>query len=225
MDQGWTEESEKIKDVNEKIDDNRKKYTDATTEFELNTKRRILSMLEEQLSIDGLSAEEQEALLAKGLAWDVYSQQAVDAIGAAYDEVRILTDAINTIPSERTFTMSVLVQGAENVGGLGKMGGGSDGNPGTPWATGTDGWMEVPAGYPNDTYPIRLTSGERFAVIPAGVSASPASSVGGGFGGGGSTFVYAPQIGVSFGDEAEARSRLYPWFLDMLEQAKAGGHV
>ena len=28
--------------------------------------------------------------------------------------------------------------------------------------------MTVPPGYPNDTYNARLTSGEQFAVIPAG---------------------------------------------------------
>lgn len=119
IDEGWWAESEKVKEVNEKIDENREKYSEATNEFELNTRRRILSMLEEQLSLDGLSAEEQDILLAKGLAWGVYSQQAVDATKAAMQEVAALTDAINTIPSERTFTMSVLVQGADAVGGLG----------------------------------------------------------------------------------------------------------
>ncbi len=35
-------------------------------------------------------------------------------------------------------------------------------------ASGTGGWVTVPPGYPNDTYNARLTSGEQFAVIPAG---------------------------------------------------------
>lgn len=117
--QGYWPESEAIQEINEKIEENEVKYNDATAEFELNSRRRILAMLEEQLSLDGLSSQEQDILLAKGLAWGVYSQQAVDATKAAMEEVRILTDAINTIPSERTFTMSVLVQGADAVGGLG----------------------------------------------------------------------------------------------------------
>lgn len=119
IDEGWWAESEKIKDVNEKIDENRDKYSEATAEFELDSRRRILAMLEEQLSLDGLSQQEQEILLAKGLAWGVYSEQAVAASRAAMEEVAALTAAINTIPSERTFTMSVLVQGADAVGGLG----------------------------------------------------------------------------------------------------------
>jgi hypothetical protein len=146
IDEGWWAESEKVTEVNEKIDENREKYSEATNEFELNTRRRILSMLEEQLSLDGLSAEEQDILLAKGLAWGVYSQQAVDATKAAMEEVRILTDAINTIPSERTFTMSVLVQGADAVGGLGagfgnwegRAGGGTV-EAGRPYTVGENG--------------------------------------------------------------------------------------
>ena len=39
---------------------------------------------------------------------------------------------------------------------------------GQTYQAGTAGWQTVPGGYPNDTYPIRLTSGEKFNVIPAG---------------------------------------------------------
>jgi len=44
------------------------------------------------------------------------------------------------------------------------------------YASGTGGWLTVPPGYPNDSYPIRLTSGEQFAVVPQGGS-MPASNV------------------------------------------------
>ena len=36
--------------------------------------------------------------------------------------------------------------------------------PAATHATGTDGWMTVPPGYPNDTYRVGLTSGERYNV-------------------------------------------------------------
>jgi len=39
------------------------------------------------------------------------------------------------------------------------------------YAEGTGGWMTVPNGFPNDNYPIFLTSGERFAVVPQDQSA------------------------------------------------------
>ena len=59
--------------------------------------------------------------------------------------------------------------------GGGKSGGDAPsdkGNSGSKnnYATGTDGWQIVPPGYPNDSYPIWLSSGEPFAVLPTGES-------------------------------------------------------
>lgn len=170
IDEGWWAESEKIQGVNEKIDENREKYSEATNEFELNTRRRILSMLEEQLSLDGLSAEEQEILLEKGLAWGVYSQQAVDATRAAMEEVALLTAAINTIPSERTFTMSVLVQGADAVGGLGAGYGASQWDNRTEHAAG--GSFMIPSSYGNEGFAMgngdTASGGELITISPRG---------------------------------------------------------
>mgnify|MGYP001020574741 CR=1 FL=1 len=86
------------------------------------------------------------------------------------------------------------------------------------YATGTDGWMEVPAGFPNDTYSVGLTSGEMFSVIPSGgqgAGGSGAMNLGsmdlGGVGGagGGVQFVYSPMISTA--DEYEARRVLGPF--------------
>lgn len=46
---------------------------------------------------------------------------------------------------------------------------------GRGYASGTDGWETVPSGFANDSYPIRLSSGEQFAVRS---SSSPAGSGG-----------------------------------------------
>lgn len=79
------------------------------------------------------------------------------------------------------------------------------------YAAGSDGWLTVPTGYPNDSYAIGLTSGEQFAVMPK-VSNRPmtapaiAGAAGSGMGSGGQVvpvqFVYQPFIGVN--DEYEA---------------------
>jgi hypothetical protein len=57
------------------------------------------------------------------------------------------------------------------------------------FAEGTDGWRTVPGGYPNDSFLMGLTSGERFAVIPPGGGGMPAlpmvSGASGGSTGGG----------------------------------------
>ena len=40
-------------------------------------------------------------------------------------------------------------------------------------ASGTEGWLTVPSGYPRDSYPIGLSSGEQYAVIPSSQSVAP----------------------------------------------------
>lgn len=56
--------------------------------------------------------------------------------------------------------------GGGNASSTGAGGiGGNKTNQG--FATGTDGWLTVPSGYPNDSYMVGLTSGEKFNVVPA----------------------------------------------------------
>jgi len=239
IDQGWWPESQKIQDVNEKLADNEQKQRDVTTAMQGTLTQMLLNTAaagldaDAQLALARATGQIDEAtyatLTAQGLLKKQYEDGTLTADQYAQKTMDLKTAVDNLQSKDITITVDGIFNEIHNVisGGIGNIGGGSDGNVGTPWATGTDGWMEVPAGYPNDTYPIRLTSGERFAVIPAGVSASPASSAGGGgMGGGGNQFVYAPVYsGVSFGDESEMVNRMYPAFLQMIEMAKAGGHV
>lgn len=77
------------------------------------------------------------------------------------------------------------VKGGKGTGG--SIRGGSSG--GLAWsggeknAAGTDGWKTVPPGFSNDTYPMFMTSGEKYAVIPSG-SNIPAGQSAGGMGAG-----------------------------------------
>lgn len=84
------------------------------------------------------------------------------------------------------------------------------------FASGTNGVLQVPSGFPNDSYPIRLSSGENFAVWNKNQSIGM---------GGGVTLqvVYAP--GISFGDESEAEQRMWPTVLKLMQQAKANGQI
>jgi hypothetical protein len=50
---------------------------------------------------------------------------------------------------------------------------------GATYAQGTGGWQTVPSGYPNDTYPVWLSSGEPFNVLPAGSNPDDAGAGGG----------------------------------------------
>lgn len=61
------------------------------------------------------------------------------------------------------------------------------------------GSFVVPSGFPNDTFPLRVSSGERVDVTPAGRGIA---------GSGSPVFVYAPML--SLADEREARDKLRP---------------
>jgi hypothetical protein len=61
------------------------------------------------------------------------------------------------------------------------------------------GSFTVPPGFPNDSFPMRVSSGERVSVTPAGQSA----------GGMNVTLVYSPA--VSLGSQEEAENILMPF--------------
>lgn len=67
-----------------------------------------------------------------------------------------------------------------NGGGIIVGGGGHGGGGGTKKATGTSGWETVPSGFPNDSYPVWMSSGEKYNVQPAGASTGK---------GGGNTYI------------------------------------
>lgn len=158
-----------------------------------------------------------------------------DNIGAKFGEwhdvgVQLIQNMIEGVKSAVGGLISAAVgavsgalgaaSGALGLGGSSSGGNSGRGRPGFGFASGTGGIMQVPSGYENDTYPIRLTSGENFAVWGGN---GGASAPGGAGGGNVINITYAP--GMSFGDEANAQSNLYSVFLSLLEQAKANGHV
>lgn len=104
--QGYVEEGKTIQELNEKIDENMAKQEEATDAFELDGRRRILSMLEQQLMLGGLSEAESTYLLDLGLKWGVYTEEAVADAKAAQEEVRLLTDAFNSLPTEKSITIT-----------------------------------------------------------------------------------------------------------------------
>lgn len=221
--QGWLPESEKITEINAKLAENELAMQQNAEQAELAGRRRILSMLEQQLALDGLSAAETSYLLDLGLKWGVYSQQAVDAAKAAQAEVMNLTNQFNALPTERTIHINLeisrsltqtLFSQAEEDAIRNEIG----------FAQGTGGWRTVPPGHPNDSYPILLSSGERFAVVPRGGSpAGFAGGTGGVMGGVTVNLSYAPVM--SLGDENELRSRLVPLIINGVKEARAQGVI
>lgn len=93
---------------------------------------------------------------------------------------------------------------------------------GAGYAEGTGGWKQVPSGFPNDSYPIMLSSGEKFAVVPQGGGQTATDATMGG-GGVSVSFQYAPMI--SLANETEAKSRLLPWIIQGVQEAQAQGKI
>ncbi|MBK7181410.1 MAG: hypothetical protein IPH82_30240 [Chloroflexi bacterium] len=101
-----------------------------------------------------------------------------EKLGNASVSAGTLKDSLDALPTRLDIDVYINTHGSVPDTG-GATGGGSGGapsgspggngpGPGGSYASGTGGWVTVPPGYPNDTYNARLTSGEQFAVIPAG---------------------------------------------------------
>jgi hypothetical protein len=189
---------------------------DNAAEHEMASRKIILGMLEQQLSMDGLTQGEFAALLEQGKAWGIYSQAVVDESLRAQQTVKDLAAAIDGAPTSKDISINVHFTGDAAGDFVVKNFTNSQGH-----ATGTDGWETVPPGYPNDTYPITLTSGERFAVIPAGASMSEA---GGGAGpGGGMSLTANVYTVLNSADQNQIINALYPAFISMVQRAKSDG--
>lgn len=87
-------------------------------------------------------------------------QSMLDAFDGRHARASATVDTNTNGPSEK---------GDTNKGGTPPPSGATP-PQGPALASGTGGWVTVPPGYPNDTYNARLSSGERFNVIPAGQS-------------------------------------------------------
>jgi len=87
LDQGWWAESDAVQAVNDKLKENEDAQAANAEAFDLATKTRMLSMLQEQLAVDGLDQKESDFLLKQGVKWGIYSQEAVDAMAAVQRQV------------------------------------------------------------------------------------------------------------------------------------------
>jgi len=123
---------------------------------ELATRKIILGYTEQLLAADGLTQQEVEFLLAKGVEWGIYSQKAVDEMQRAIDQASRLKNAINGIPSWKNITITTVYAGQSNGGqssgpvttGSGNVIGGAQGT-GVQEKMATGGSFTVPgwAGY------------------------------------------------------------------------------
>jgi hypothetical protein len=102
------------------------------------SQRMILSMLQQNLAVDGLSTAEMKYLLETGLQWGIYSQSAVDSAQKAIDKAAELEMEFLALPTDHTMTVHLETTGA--LAGLTGLGASlaiqSAANPGRTYAQG-----------------------------------------------------------------------------------------
>lgn len=246
--QGWSPYSDKVQGLQGEYDNLGVKIEEAAQKHREKLAEMQYDLLLAKLSADGLTDAEYAIATAAGVAFGVFDQEAADAQMAqmeltnavAEGRLRVedygrmmksamsdgvvsaseLRGMIDSIPTEKTVTVNVIGRGMESLRNTSYW----NSEKGNGYAKGTDGWMTVPSGYPNDSYPILLTSGERFAVIPNGVQASPSPA--GGFGGGGGVNVtLVIQSPVNLSTEEQAKNVLMPFIESGISELVSRGVI
>ena len=215
------EQKQELETTIQKQDEIQQKIKDVKDEWDKQTKSVLFNLLQQQLAVDGLTTAEAEALGDVAKNWGLIDQPTYQAwqriqdyIGSlqgAKIDAQGLWDAVNGIPNEKKVNITATINGwtLEDLEAAGILP--QYYNP-NMYAEGAD--FIVPPGFPNDTFPINVSSGERVIVIPK----EDVGKTGGGFvetsGGngakGGAMFVvnYAPMISTV--DRWELETRLKP---------------
>ncbi len=234
IDQGWWAESQKIKDVNDKLAENEQKQLDVTVAMQGTLAQMLLNTAaagldaEGQLALARATGQIDEASYAAltaqaglkkqyedgGLSAQEYASKTVelkDAVARLQSKhITITADAI--FNELRTITTSYQTYNGNYSGNYSQLaagGGYADGGISTGPLS---GHMELLHG---TEAVIPLKNGS----VPVDISGIPS-------GGGGNITIqlmYAPT--VSFGTEAEANEKMLPFILSGIQQAKANGQI
>ena len=164
--QELNDQSIKLDEIREKYGEGSQEYADATAEFEDNTHRRMLAMLEEQLSIDGLSEKESTFLLEQGVKWGIYSEEAISAMAAIQRQV----DAM-----ERNIDININVHTNYSEAGQAALTAQLAGEKGyTPNGHATGGNFVIPSSYGTEGFSLgggdTASGGEGIKITPRGKS-------------------------------------------------------
>ena len=226
--QGYGPWHEKIKNLQEdytklgdEYNENAEKHRDAMNRIQYD-------LLITKISVDGITTQEKAMADAAGLYFGVLDQTAIDtaanfdAVSQAVADGKLRVDDMATALKlmEKGYKIDVVMNIIKNMGH-------DQYSPGTysGFATGTGGWRTVPSGYPNDSYPIGLTSGEKFAVVPPGGSMSDmgGSSASVQSGGGNVSVTVVIQSAVSLADRDTLENVLMPAIEQGVRKLKAEG--
>jgi len=168
LSQGYQESGSVIKELDAKLAENSEKAKENASEHEEAGRRIVLGLLEQRLAVDGLDTKETEYLLKKGVEWGIYSDTVVQEMRDAVLEAQTLSSSINDIPGSKDIYITTHYLDIRNEKEYMR-------NEGAGHANGAD--FIVPPGYNNDSYPMRVQSGEHVQVTPAGQASSEMSQL------------------------------------------------
>ena len=176
LSQGYSEQSQKIQDINTKLQENSDASADNAKQHDLDSKKIILGYLEQQLAAGGLTDKEVAFLMRKGKEWGIYSDQVVKDTLSAEAEVKKYTDLLNKIPGHINTILDLRTMYGDDTRATGN----------TPHAKG--GSFIIPPGFENEGFRMpggnTASSGEMVTITPnngrAGNNASMNYDTGGG---------------------------------------------
>lgn len=172
--QGYAEWGTKITGLLTKQEEIKEKIQETAEAHELATKTIVLGYAEQILAADGLTEAETTALIEKGIAWGVYTEETKGYLAEILEMTSGVVSEIDAMSA--TITIQYVETGRPNMAGfsvsdigLREMQQGRDlnGNGIIGRAGGTSGWETVPPGFPNDSYMVGMSSGETFNVNTA----------------------------------------------------------
>lgn len=162
--QGYSETSEKIKGVKKDLEDLDGEIAKNQKNFDQASYAIVADLLTQQLAADGvLSNEDMDKILAYELEHGLMSQAAIDDWKAMEAEALNYQSIYMNMPDK---TINITTNYHNNRPGTGS--GGSGGLSDYGYSQG--GSFTVPSGYPNDSFPMNVESGEHVTVTPAGKS-------------------------------------------------------
>lgn len=170
--QGYGPWHQKIKDLQADYDELGLKYQENADKHQEAMNRIQYDLLITKLSADGLTDAEKQIADQAGLFFGVFDQGTVN-LANNFDTVsqKVAEGKLKVQDMQRAlelmakgYNIDIVMNVLQNMVTIGENMVG----PNRRYSTGTKGWETVPGGFPNDSYMIGLTSGERFAVIPPG---------------------------------------------------------
>lgn len=169
---GYAEWGGTIQGLLAKEDELKSKAQEIEDAHQQATNSIILGYIEQKMAADGvLTDDETEWLLAKGVEWGIYADNAVQA----YRDAQNAADEAMKHFQDKTITLTVNYATSGNAG----LAANTMPTGYTEYqqhANGTQGVMTVPPGFPNDSYMIGLSTGEQYSVNSQAQQATAAPS-------------------------------------------------